>query len=246
MTYFRKPQVSENPSIRTRRAKPMIELSCGYCGKLFIRPHALRIYCEKTCTLAANRKMRIENYAAGRETRRIKGARFFPAKCSVCGDIFQPTGGHDSLCVLCKQKRERWTENVVSSLLRSAKIRKGSAGFDLTRTWFEETWTKQDGRCAISGVAMTRVRQSGSGNIWGQDGTKVSLDRINHDGPYSMANTRLVCVIVNLMRHRMTDDQLLQWCERIIANHRDERGEPACDPDLARRVDLWREPESGK
>lgn len=92
--------------------------------------------------------------------------------------------------------------------------------FELSRKWFEKQWKKQKGRCAVSGVKLSRKRGKGAGNLFGRDGlgTKVSIDRIECSIGYTRKNSRLVAVAVNLMRHNMTDERFLWWCFKIIRN----------------------------
>ena len=52
--------------------------------------------------------------------------------------------------------------------------------------------------------------------------TNASIDRIEHDGDYTLANVRLVCRVVNTMRTRLTDEQLFDWCQKIVENGRPE------------------------
>lgn len=92
----------------------------------------------------------------------------------------------------------------------------GSSFFTISREQLIQKWNEQEGRCALSGFPMT--------HIMGQDYvlTNASVDRIKNDGPYSNENTRLVCRIANQMKFRLSDSELLEWCEaivRTIKNH---------------------------
>lgn len=150
--------------------------------------------------------------------RKVPGQRFYPRPCKICGEIFQPLTARDRHCAQCKQLRERWKEDVVGALLRSAGQRK-SHTFGLSRVWFEAQWIRQSGRCALSGMQMTRDRSQGAGNLYDAAGTKVSIDRIDPSGGYTPENSRLVCVVANLMRHRLDDASLLIWCSRILEHN---------------------------
>lgn len=78
----------------------------------------------------------------------------------------------------------------------------------------EELWQEQGGKCAITGVEMTHV--SGEGRVY----TNVSIDRVDSTAGYTRDNIRLVCVIVNIMKHTMSDEELLEWCRLILKDKR--------------------------
>lgn len=190
--------------------------SCLWCKNIYTPSHGLSRYCCKDCDHRAQVKNKRDKYANGFEYRKDPNARFFPKQCTNCATVFTPKSGRDHLCDLCKQKRPRYKEDVVSALLRTCHNR-FKEKCDLTREWFEQIWKNQNGECALSGVKMSRERNQGAGNVFGKDGTKVSIDRLNHDKPYVKSNCRLVCVMANLMRHRQTDEQLYWWCGKILS-----------------------------
>jgi len=70
-------------------------------------------------------------------------------------------------------------------------------------------WTAQDGKCAVTGIAMT----------WAQGKvlpTSISLDRIDPEGGYSADNLRLVCHAVNAFKGRMTDAEMIDMARAIV------------------------------
>lgn len=67
---------------------------------------------------------------------------------------------------------------------------------------------KQGGRCALSGIEMTFSHDTPSSN--------ASIDRIDNNAGYMKDNVRLVCSAVNLMRNRMTDEELVWWSDAIV------------------------------
>lgn len=188
---------------------------CLWCQTIFSPHHAHCRYCSDDCHHKAQVKYKRDRYSKEKRWKKVGDGRYFPLPCKNCNDVFTPTSGRDRLCKLCKQKREKYKEDVVSALLRSCKDRYKEK-CDLTRQWFEDVWVKQGGKCALSGTPMSRERNQGAGNVFGKDGCKVSIDRIDPDKPYTQSNCRLVCVIANLMRHRQTDEQLFDWCRKIL------------------------------
>ena len=96
--------------------------------------------------------------------------------------------------------------------LREAKKRAKNRGeaFDLTFEQLILVWNEQRGYCALTGVEMTR--RVGEG----RSPTAASLDRIDPNSIYSKGNVRFVCDRVNQMKNNGTDDELREWCWRIL------------------------------
>lgn len=87
---------------------------------------------------------------------------------------------------------------------------------DLTADQLLQLAHDQKSVCPLSGQPLTYM--TGQGVIY----TNASIDRIEHDGDYTLANVRLVCRVVNTMRTRLTDEQLFDWCQKIVENGRPE------------------------
>jgi len=199
------------------RLKQSLNKNCIVCGNAFVAGHILNRFCSKPCWNAAQAKYKRERYAAGKTDSyyKIPGTRYFPKPCANCGDIYQPSSGKNKYCGKCRQSCLS-KGDLVAEMLRSCRSR--DATFSLTRSWFEVIWSNQEGKCAVSGIGMSRNRSYGQGNILGVDGTKVSIDRIDNHIGYLPPNCRLVCVAVNVMRNRMTDVDLVEWCRRIVSH----------------------------
>jgi len=57
---------------------------------------------------------------------------------------------------------------------------------------------------------MTYV--AGSGRIT----TNISLDRIDSSVGYVRGNVQFVCNVVNRIKQELLQEELLQWCKRIL------------------------------
>ena len=101
-------------------------------------------------------------------------------------------------------------ERMVSQL-KSGR-RKQGIDFDLTPEFFLKMFDNQDGLCAVTGRKMTWQRKPDRRNDM-----NISIDRIEPKGNYEESNVRLVCKRVNLMKHNMTDEELLDWSKTILA-----------------------------
>jgi len=118
-------------------------------------------------------------------------------------------------CRTCRRqhdlKRRSNLEGYVSNCCIGIKNRSQKNGieYDLSVERLLDMHATQDGKCAITSVPMTTV--IGYGPMY----TNLSVDRIETGGPYTVANTRLVCHIVNIMRHTMSDEELRYWANKI-------------------------------
>lgn len=72
-------------------------------------------------------------------------------------------------------------------------------------------YEEQAGLCALSGQRLTC--KLARGEICQ---TNASIDKIDQSKGYLPGNVRLVCRIVNTMRWTNSDEQLVDWCRRII------------------------------
>jgi len=124
-------------------------------------------------------------------------------------------GQPDGWCRACRRthdlKRRTSIEGYISNCVMNVRSRSRRAGItcDLSVERIMKIYQDQDGKCAITSVPMTAV--IGHGPMY----TNLSVDRIETGGPYTVANTRLVCYVVNIMRHTMSDDELRYWAKKI-------------------------------
>ncbi len=84
--------------------------------------------------------------------------------------------------------------------------------FEVTREQAWELYQAQKGLCALSGVPIKF-----STNIRDERGTQTaSLDRVDNSKGYVVGNIQWVHKRVNIMKNVMANDELLEWCERLI------------------------------
>lgn len=80
-------------------------------------------------------------------------------------------------------------------------------GNTLTLEDVMRVYERQGGLCAITGVELTHSAHTPQ--------TNASIDRVDSDLGYEPDNVRLVCAVVNIMRNRLTDEELGGWSHRI-------------------------------
>lgn len=127
------------------------------------------------------------------------------------------TGGSVKSCGCLSKKTKsnhpRWkgyneiSRRTWNSILNSAQRR----SIDVTIT-IEEAWNifiKQNEQCALTGLPLKFASRD---NKW--DGT-ASLDRIDSDKPYSRENVQWVHKDVNLMKHTLTTQKLIEYSKLI-------------------------------
>ena len=86
-----------------------------------------------------------------------------------------------------------------------------SLPFDLTESFLCELATRQDYKCAVTGVEMV----IGIGK--GRSHYNMSLDRVIPEKGYVKDNVRFVCHIINTMKQDLSDDELLTWGKLLVA-----------------------------
>ena len=132
------------------------------------------------------------------------------------------------LCAVCQQvKRRMLSSQGPGPYLRrlfqqlkythtNRKTNKGhpiKAEFNIVVEDLMALWEKQEGRCAMSGVALTYHRDGG-----GKKEFNASIDRIIPHDPYNKNNIQLVAHRVNIMKHELTEDLFFWWIKTLHDN----------------------------
>lgn len=105
--------------------------------------------------------------------------------------------------------------SLISSIIRNAANRGHAFLIPINELW--ETWIKQEGKCALSGVEI--VIPSTNQDYY--DGKySASLDRIDSSLHYCSGNVQWVHKKINYMKGNMTEEEFLYWCDAISDNRK--------------------------
>lgn len=89
-----------------------------------------------------------------------------------------------------------------------SRAKKRGVPFLLPPGWMAATYTRQGGRCAISGVPMNKTRAK-------HDPFAPSIDRVNPQLGYTPENCQLVCYAVNCGKNQFDLPTYLFFCAKV-------------------------------
>jgi len=130
-------------------------------------------------------------------------------ECLFCQTEFVPKSPKHLFC--CTSHRDLYNkgkdwESYYKQLITHSKSDRKKLSVDFLLSLHE----KQGGRCALSGVELTRI--TGQKSV----PTNASIDRIIPGKPYTKTNVRLLCTFVNSFRGNLSDEALVWWCGEIV------------------------------
>lgn len=98
----------------------------------------------------------------------------------------------------------RFLTDIVAHLRRVS--RKKSVPFDIDLNYVCDKWTHQLGRCAMTGLYMTHIRNDLLG---------VRVDAIDREKGYVKGNVQLVCDGIKRMKRDMTNEQVEKFVQEL-------------------------------
>ena len=150
--------------------------------------------------------------------------------CSCCrktkfiGHFEKLERGYRSICSSCKTAQRAVATSVtpeayLKRLHKELQHTRKNSGFNFALSYEDvlDIWTRQDGRCALSGVVLTHHRGGQVGNT--KRDFNASIDRIDPTEGYVPFNVQLVANRVNTMKHTLGEDMFLWWI-RTIYDHK--------------------------
>lgn len=83
---------------------------------------------------------------------------------------------------------------------------------NITPQYLKDLWEKQDGKCLITGIALTlKLNHSPY---------QASLDRIDNTKGYIEGNVRFVALIYNYAKNTFSDSDVIDFCNHVANNNK--------------------------
>ena len=141
--------------------------------------------------------------------------------CRVCDkdlpiERFQGTRKVCNACLYASRRANASKDHRVylGIALSQAKKRSKKRGYDdfsLTLDELCDIWSRQDGKCALSGIIMTHHLDS----IGARKDFNASIDRIDPTKGYVRQNVQLVATRVNVLKSDLDESQLYWWVKAL-------------------------------
>lgn len=147
--------------------------------------------------------------------------------CTYCSSIFEKEnreitrsenrGALHYCSRTCSSKdasEKRWGDTApIKSFIRACKKRSKDKGldFNLTEPYLVKLYRKQNGMCAITGMAMQLLVVGRGGKVIDQ----ASLDRIDNSKGYIEGNVQFTLLGINYMRNTFEVEDVLDLIKRL-------------------------------
>lgn len=130
-------------------------------------------------------------------------------------------------CAVCKvralnmssSKFEAFVDKLFTDLKKNATKRNIAVKIKLSDIL--DLYKEQNGRCVYTDILMTHDRIPKE-NSRLTNPHNISVDRIDSTCPYTKTNIQLVCVIVNLIKYDMTENDFLNVCIKVAKSQKSE------------------------
>jgi len=88
--------------------------------------------------------------------------------------------------------------------------------FNITNEDIKNLYEQQNGLCALSSIKMTTDTYMTSGDERSINKYNMSIDRIDPNKGYTLDNIQLICVVVNMMKSDLNNENFIEYCECIV------------------------------
>ena len=114
----------------------------------------------------------------------------------------------------CNATPDAFIRRAVSQLRCSRRKRNPDLKFVITPEEVIDLFNAQDGKCALSGIDLTYMRD-GKGTKFPYN---ISIDRIDPKGDYVIENIQLVAAAINLMKGTWSDYTFIETCIKVASH----------------------------
>lgn len=163
-------------------------------------------WCKKCCSERGKTLYRFECVDCGKPCERTKSRVSTTNRCLACAraKIIRDNGG----VPVNYSGTYNFAGKTFATWVASAKKRK--IDWELTKEQVEDIFSRQNGRCALSGIEMMPKKNTPY---------RPSLDRIDSAKGYVLSNVQFVCSVVNVMKNKFVEEEFIKIC-KLIAEHR--------------------------
>lgn len=199
--------------------KYYVDVNCSKCGNSRrIYKHSIKKnnLCKKCSSLESNKKR-------GNLPSIVDGK----LSCSTCKNYLNLDSFHNNKamshrfgkslhCKSCdlkrttKRRKSAKTYTLKDFYNNCKTEQKKKKGFNLSYEDFIEIFNNQNGKCALTNETLTFIKNNQK--VY----TNISIDRIDSNTGYFKENIQFVCYIVNIMKNKLTVNELKSWCEKIL------------------------------
>jgi len=134
--------------------------------------------------------------------------------------------GLQTYCKDCQcEKSKKWASTLDGFIKKlhldmrhNAKKRAKKLDIEITCDDIKDLYKKQNGLCALTGIAMTTDTYMTKGNQHIINKMNISIDRVNSDLGYTKENIQLVGAMINRMKSDLTNKEFIDFCS-VISNY---------------------------
>jgi hypothetical protein len=86
--------------------------------------------------------------------------------------------------------------------------------------YLKTIWDNQNGKCAVTGLDLQVKHIHTKTNKTLKNPYQASLDRIDNSKGYIKGNVRFVCLMFNYARNNFSDNDVLEFCQKVVSNRK--------------------------
>lgn len=101
---------------------------------------------------------------------------------------------------------------------RHCKKCKKIDGINIDLEYLKTIWNNQNGKCAVTGLDLQVKHIHTKKQRTDKSPYQASLDRIDNNKGYVKGNVRFVCYMFNIARNDFSDNEVLEFCQKIASN----------------------------